>query len=67
MLQIFIVRSGDNGGWPEQEGTLCNAAVVANCSTALVKPYAAPLYEVCTLHYFEQLSDRIQDCEVADA
>jgi hypothetical protein len=45
--QIWIVKAGDNGGWPEQEGTLCNEAVNEKCSNVTpVKPYTAPLYEV---------------------
>jgi hypothetical protein len=41
------VKVTTNGGWPEQEGTLCNKGLDENCSNDVpVKPYTAPVYEV---------------------
>jgi hypothetical protein len=47
LLQILKVKATTNGGWPEQEGTLCNNQIDENCSNDVpVKPYTAPLYQV---------------------
>jgi hypothetical protein len=47
VLQILKVKVTTNGGWPEQEGTLCNKGLDENCSNDVpVKPYTAPVYEV---------------------